>query len=350
MVKNFPKGIVGNRKRLLGVFLGFAIAWWTPKGYCKEAGTDTAIRPGPVPIVNQSPVQLLFLQAMPDQARTLPKGRGAFAVNTTITNTLQSQEATAYSGTMDLEMLRFSFDLKYGLHDRLELDLSLPFSYSYAGFFDGHILDVEEFFGNARSVRENEDPDQYRYHIKKGDRTIIGGEKRSTGLGDLVLRAKAKIWDETDRRPCVSARFSLKVPTGDEDRALGSGEFDFGLGLLFQKNMGRFTAYLNGDVIFPGDAYEEEGVSVEEFFQVMFGLEYRFTQRLSAVAQVTYNTRPFEDTGLDMLDKRIFDLLLGVTYVTEKGFFIQGGGVEDIYDSVDAGADITFFLNVGVFF
>ena len=47
------------------------------------------------------------------------------------------------------------------------------------------------------------------------------------------------------------------------------------------------------------------------------------------------------------LDRRIVDLLLGVTYQRPGGFFVQAGTMEDIIDSVDAGADITFFLNLG---
>jgi hypothetical protein len=48
-----------------------------------------------------------------------------------------------------------------------------------------------------------------------------------------------------------------------------------------------------------------------------------------------------------MLDRRIVDLLLGVTYQHPDGFFVQAGTMEDIVDSADAGADITFFLNLG---
>ena len=65
------------------------------------------------------------------------------------------------------------------------------------------------------------------------------------------------------------------------------------------------------------------------------------------LAQENYITRPFENTGLQMLDRRIFDLLVGITYLTECDLFIQRGGIEDFHDSIDAGADITFFLNMG---
>jgi hypothetical protein len=79
----------------------------------------------------------------------------------------------------------------------------------------------------------------------------------------------------------------------------------------------------------------------------MLGLEYKVSSRMSFLAQVNYVTRPFKDTGLQMLDRRIYDLLLGIHYLTEGGIFVQGGAIEDINKSWEAGADITFFLNVG---
>jgi len=61
-------------------------------------------------------------------------------------------------------------------------------------------------------------------------------------------------------------------------------------------------------------------------------------------------TRPFENTSLELLDKRIFELLVGLNYFTKSGIFIQTGGIEDIFDSCESGADFTFFLNAGMNF
>lgn len=247
-----------------------------------------------------------------------------------------------------MEMIRSSLEMQYGIAPGLEIGMSLPLVYSYSGVMDDVILDVEEFFGNARKVREEEEQSKYEYYVKKNGKAFISGKgKRSSGIGDFVLRVKGKIWDEGGILPCLSARFAVKVPTGDNDRALGSGKVDYGFGLLLQKDITNFTFYLNADVIFPGDAFEEEDISLREFYEIMFGTRYKISPQLSILAQVNYITRPFEDTGLQMLDRRIFDLLLGITYLTKGGLFIQGGGIEDFCSSCDAGADITFFLNIG---
>ena len=317
--------------------------------FCKDTREDWEKKSGPISLVNQAPIQLLFLQAIPDKAETLSKGQSSLCFNTAITNTLLSEKSGNYEGVVNMEMIRTSLELQYGILSGLEIGMSLPFVYSYPGVMDHAILDFEKFFFcNTRTLREKEEPDKYEYYVKRNNKSFISGKgKRCSGMGDLVLRLKGKLWDEGDILPCLSTRLAFKFSTGDKDRALGSGKPDYGFGLLLQKDIKILTFYLNADVIFPGDAYKGENVPITEFYKVMLGAEYKVSSRFSILAQINYITRPFKDTGLNILDRRIYDLLLGINYLTEGGIFIQGGGIEDLNNSENAGADITFFLNVG---
>ena len=306
---------------------------------------------GPISIENQSPILLLFLQPLPDRADTLPKGHGCIRLNTTVTNTLLSQSSEDYAATLDIETLRPSVQVRYGVLPRLELGFSLPVIHYYAGYLDAAILGVEEFFGSPRSIRDMQDPNQFVHFVKKHDRTLVSASENTTGIGDLTLRAKGKIRTEGDIFPALSTRLAVKLPTGDEELAFGTGEVDWGLGILLEKDLTRkITVYGNADVVFPGDAFDDAEVSLKEFYAFMVATEYRFKERFSAVAQMAWTTKPFQDSDLDMLDRRIIDLLIGLTYFTRSGIFIQTGGVEDIFDSTEAGADFTFFLNVGARF
>ena len=106
----------------------------------------------------------------------------------------------------------------------------------------------------------------------------------------------------------------------------------------------------NTDITLPGDAFKDEGISVQEFFSLMLGMEYGVTPRFSLIGQFRYLTRPFEDLGTPVLDRRIFEILVGVDYRTDSAWFIQGGILEDIIDSIDAGADVSLILNFGKYF
>lgn len=316
----------------------------------KESWNGWLEKSGPLQIVNQCPIQLLFLQPIPDRADTLPPGRGSFRVNTTLTNTLVSERSSRYEATLDMEHWRLTFDLAYGVSSRFEIGLNLPVAYYYAGFLDGFILEAEELLDHPRRIRKEQDKNEFTYFVKHTDgKTIIEGSEDTLGLGDLTLRAKAKIWEQGDKYPALSVRGSVKFPTGKQSRAFGNGECDGGLGLLLEKDIRQVSLYFNADATFAGDAYDDDTSQVT-FYTLMFGLEYRFSPRFSLVSQMYYISRPFEDTGVDVLSRRIWDLLVGVHYRTEKNLFIQGGIVEDIMDSSDATADVTFFLNVGKHF
>ncbi|RKZ10458.1 hypothetical protein DRQ50_14425, partial [bacterium] len=48
----------------------------------------SSVHAAPISLVNPSPTQLLFLQAPPDRAQTLPRGAGRLTVSNSLTNTL----------------------------------------------------------------------------------------------------------------------------------------------------------------------------------------------------------------------------------------------------------------------
>ena len=318
--------------------------------YGGDSWTRWKERSGPIPVVNQSPIQHLFLQPEPDRADLLPAGHGAIRLNTTLTNTLVAGESPPYAAMLDLEAVRTALAVTYGVLPRMEVALSLPVIHHYPGFMDRLILDVEQAFGSPRKIRGEERADEFTYVVKKGDKVLISGSDHSTGIGDLTFWAKTKIWNQGDRRPALSTRVCLKLPTGDEDRAFGSGETDWGVGLLLEKDLKALSLYLNADVTFPGEAFDHADVSLREFYTVMFGVEYPFRPRWSVLFQMNYLTRPFKHTNIDLLDKRIFEILVGLHYQAGENIFIQAGGIEDIFDSAAASADVTFFINVGYHF
>ncbi len=323
--------------------------------FCRPSlAKDSAViwpeKSGPIPLVNQCPVQLLFLQPVPDRAETLAPGRGSVRLTTNLTNTLVSKSSSSYEATLDMEHIRTCLDIRYGVGAKCEIGFSLPIYHFYGGILDGFIHDVEKLFGSVRKLRELEKRNSFTYSVKKDGRPFITGYDNRTGFGDAVVGAKATLLEQAGMLPALGARASVKLPTGSDGKAFGSGEYDWGIGVLLEKDFSPFSLYLNADVTFPGDAFEDEGVSLHEFYTVMFGVEYGITPSFSLLAQFSYISRPFEHTGVYPLDRRIVDLLIGVDYRTKNNLFVQGGIVEDIVGSEDASADVSFFLNLGKYF
>lgn len=96
--------------------------------------------------------------------------------------------------------------------------------------------------------------------IVDGRPTITGqptGRDQVAGIGDTIIRARYFLLDEPGPGSWyggLAPFVKLKLPTGDEDRGLGTGEYDVGLGLEFDKQFADIF-FIFGDVsyTFMGD-------------------------------------------------------------------------------------------------
>jgi hypothetical protein len=244
---------------------------------------------------------------------------------------------------LDLEMLRTVIDLRYGLHSNVEIGFEIPFLYTYSGIMDGFIEDAETFFGRGRQQRSMENQGQFAYRVLRGDQLLVEGQDNTAGIGDMVLKLKVRLWRARAWRPALSLRAAVKLPTGSPSRAFGSGEADGSVGVLLQQSLGRVTLYVNGDVTFPGEAFEL--MSLRPFFAGFVAVEYRVARPVSLVAQFRGDTRPFHDT-ISILDKEIFEVLLGLNWALARRIQLQVGVSEDIFDTACCAADLSFFLNL----
>ena len=81
-----------------------------------------------------------------------------------------------------------------------------------------------------------------------------GPEVEEGGLGDIQLNYRYQLTmdDPCSARPAISPRFSLILPTGDEDRGLGNGEVGYQFNLPISKELDHFAWHFNaGTTITP---------------------------------------------------------------------------------------------------
>jgi hypothetical protein len=75
------------------------------------------------------------------------------------------------------------------------------------------------------------------------------------GLGDIILRGRYYLIEESTLMPLVALTGRVKLPTADADTGLGTGEFDEGGGVELTKSLtDRWLAYLDGGYNIIGDA------------------------------------------------------------------------------------------------
>ncbi|BEQ16645.1 transporter [Desulfoferula mesophila] len=96
------------------------------------------------------------------------------------------------------------------------------------------------------------------------------GEGTAYGLGDLELGAKYRLLREGEIMPQVGVFPLVTLPTGDQERGLGSGQCDVFVPLWLQKSWGAWTSYGGGGYwINPGSGnrnYWFTGVVVQRQF------------------------------------------------------------------------------------
>jgi hypothetical protein len=95
----------------------------------------------------------------------------------------------------------------------------------------------------------------------------------TAGLGDLYLYGEYGLLPEQAVLPYVSANLKLKVPTAATGNNFGSGEFDYGLGIVLRKSINTYVGFVDigywilGDP--PGVNYKDPltiGAGVGRFF------------------------------------------------------------------------------------
>src|SRR5262245_7451104 len=88
-----------------------------------EAVADMFPKPyGPLRLVNQQPLQLLFLQPFPDRAYVTPFRHAEVDLNVALTNTLLGDQQD-FTVNLDLEMIRTVIALRYGVYPNFEVGL-----------------------------------------------------------------------------------------------------------------------------------------------------------------------------------------------------------------------------------
>jgi hypothetical protein len=307
---------------------------------------------GPFPNRNYNPVQLLFLSLPSEKAPTLPLHSYGISFEFAESNTILIESDSTIDTTMKFETFRSALHIKYGITDRLEIGLEIPYYYRNGGFLDPFIMSVENDVGELNPERiKFHDGEFGGYEITQGGETILSGEDHQTGLGDISLSGKYMVLDEGPIQPAVSLRVALKFPTGDFDKAFGSGKADIGMGLVLQKSMARrWLFYLNQSVVFPGGNFGSSDLTLRAIYSAALAVEFMWTPHFSLVGQLDYYTSPFHGTGVRALDNGVFEAAFGFNYRFNSHLLIQLYGIENFAVPQGAAADFTFATNIAVQF
>ena len=178
--------------------------------------------------------------------------------------------------------------------------LRLPGYHYQAGRFDHFKNEFEDLIGADRGARGEVEDNGYLYQIgrSRDGRLLLVGEPHRLGLGDLVLAVQWQPLDEGSAGNWLSLafRYELDLPTGSDDRGMGSGGVDHNLIAAAAKELGLgFELHANLGVTIPGSSDLMRGVDRQPRIMGYAGIEWQTADRLSLILQLRVESSPFDN-------------------------------------------------------
>lgn len=313
----------------------------------------------PLPVRSQLPFHLLFLDQTPVSAALLPLGETRIRAHLAYENTLvatdalisvlQADTAGMYGGqvTQDLldavaaatpgdtafvldgETLRAVVAASWGAADGLELGIEIPVLSHGAGFMDSAIDWYHERFhfpdGGRPAFRRD------RYHAGyagDGERFLI--TDGSSGLGDVVLSARAVLGRDRHAEPWLSGSIALKLPTGDPDRLLGSGSADAGARLHLSRRFGRSRLHGGYGWTRTGGWDLAPGLPIRDTRSTFAAWVFVPRPRTAFAVQVLRSTGPFPYRSGSDLGKTSMEIAAGVRHRLAGGLTLEYALLENL--------------------
>ena len=298
---------------------------------------------GPFQVRNQFPLSLQFLSFHADEAFTLKNNDFRISLNYSHSNTFAqssgvlinlpvsnkridlSNDLTRQLEGTDGNSNRFLIDsgigqttinLKYGLSDRLTLELDIPVLAYQGGFLDTPIEMIHQFAGFPYASRAmlTANTSQMYFSGQQNELLYSADDFGGPGLGDIVLMVKSQIYKSQIHGFALSSRMALKLPTGNYKYLRGSGSFDYGIDLTATKKLGNSFISINLSGVVPGKWKLMPQIKILPSYSWILSYEYLLGNRLSLILQNQVQSSNFSKEFHAEISKITYEWTAGLKY------------------------------------
>lgn len=184
----------------------------------------------PIYAANQNPFVQIYGLPKAEPGTLTPKGKlDAGFLYQVSNNAISADVGNGESMIWDGETAQYNLRFRYGVSEKLELGLDVPYIQHSGGWLDSLIRNYHEAVGFPNDRQEEFDIDQINYTFDEVSMT-----NNHSGLGDVRLTAAVPLFSESiESRRYLALRSLLKLPTGNADDLLGSGGTDVSMGLAY---------------------------------------------------------------------------------------------------------------------
>jgi hypothetical protein len=299
---------------------------------CPSGGQADDESAGIFALRNQNPFLQVFGLPAFQTANLVPPSHPAWNLGLDIANHADSGATATENFAVDGETYFLTVSMRRRVADWLELGFDVPFVSHADGFMDDMIEGWHDLFGMSNTKRRGPS-NQLGFLYQRDGEALYRLASPAAGIGDIQVLAAIPLRRDRDGWPRITIRSSLKLPTGDPDRLLGSGGTDLSVGIYtasVTSMLGRPLA-LNG---FAGGLTLGSGeiLSTLQRDFVVFGgasATWQATGRF-AVAMQFYAQGPYYDSDVEELGGNSLQLSAGLILRLGTDSTLRLAVVEDV--------------------
>lgn len=302
--------------------------------------------PGTFALRNQNPfLQVYGLPAF--QTAKLPAhGHAAWNLSLDLANHADSGETGIESFIIDGETYFLTVSMRRRVGDKLELGFDLPLVSHADGFMDEGIEGWHDMFGMSNTKRQGPS-NELTFLYRRAGEDLYRLDSPASGVGDIQLTAAVPLRGREFSGPQLTIRSSLKLPTGDPDKLLGSGAADFSVSLHIagtRSMWGRpleYGGFAGGLLLGDGDVLPTLQNNAVPFAGAF--VSWRWSERFALAAQLS-GQGPYFDSDVEELGGSSLQLATGAAFRTRGNLLLRIAVVEDV--SANATTDFALHFSI----
>ena len=299
---------------------------------------------------NRNPLTQIYGLPSETSSNLVKNGQLQLGLNQDIASIYSKNSNSTEQILLDGELYRWTVTARYGLTERIELGIDLPFLLQGGGFLDGFIIDWHKLFGLPQGGRDTAPKNMLRYRYSKNGIVKLDKGHSTGGVGDIALLAAYRLYEgvtETEH-DTLAIRTQLTLPSGDSSSLLGSGGTD--LALLLSGAMNRKTEYgtlgvyaaAGGVFTSDGDILKDQRNNLAGFGNI--GLGWSPLEWIAFKVQCDLNSAFYKGSSLAELGKGAAQMTFGGSLKLPGNYLLDIGVGEDI--AVATAPDVTFHLGL----
>ncbi len=312
-------------------------------------GTSFAFDITPFDTFNQSPLIQIYGLPSIDDARLVARNQTTLRFSLDLASNFTSGSNAVEDLELDGETYRTTLTFRRGISDRIEVGVDIPYVAHNSGFLDGFIVDWHDAFGLSQGGRDRAPQDLLNYRYSRNGTDLFNVTRNTSGLGDIRLTGAYQL-SQTQRFPkrAVALRTSVKLPTGDSDRLLGSGGTDIAVWVTLteQRRVGKhhWGWFGGGGVMLLGNGDILPDQQRDHVLFGSIGIGWRPWPRIAFKLQMDAHSRFYDNSKLKQLNTDAAQLIMGGTISLSDKSALELAVSEDIV--VNTAPDVNFHINL----